>query len=262
MSAADVAVLRALRTNAPAPVPSGDLARVAGQSQSELVATIEALREAGYKIEAEGGNGYAFLSAPDRLIADDLRAGLGDVLLGREIMVVERTSSTNDFMLQIAGPQVDEGFVVFAETQTAGRGQHGNRWASAPRQGLWFSILLRPQIPLADSSRLTTWIAQSLADTIVSELSVRAFVKPPNDVYVGDRKIAGVLVEMRAVEKSHIAIAGVGINVNQQPEDFPEEVRAHASSLAMIRGGLVQRRDLAVAVLRDLDRTYREAFVL
>ena len=262
MSAADVAVLRALRANAPAPVPSGDLVRAASQTQIELGRTIDALREAGYKIEAQGEEGYVFRSAPDRLIADDLRAGLDEVLIGREIIMLEQTGSTNDFLLQIAGPQVGEGLVVFAETQTAGRGQHGNRWASASRKGLWFSVLLRPRIALADSPRLTTWIAQSIAGSISRELSVIATVKPPNDVYVADRKVAGVLVEMRAAERSHIAIAGVGINVNQQLEDFPLEFQSRAGSLAMVSGRPIDRRELAVAVLRDLDRTYRETFAL
>ncbi len=260
MSQADVAVLRSLRAAAPAPVAIAELVRHAAQTHEELAATIADLRSAGYEIEEQKDRDYRFCSAPDRLIADDVRAGLGDVVLGSEIIVLEQTSSTNDFLLRIAGPQVREGLVAFAEGQTAGRGQHGHRWASAPRLGLWFSILLRPQLALTESSRLTAWIAQSIAGTISDELTMAASVKAPNDVYVGDRKIAGVLVEMRATERPHIAIAGVGINVNQQLEDFPEGLRERAGSLAMMHGCMIDRRDLAVAVLRDLDRSYRAAF--
>lgn len=261
MSQADVAVLRALRGHAPGPVTAADLSRRAALTAPELAIVIGELRASGYDIEERADVGYTFRSAPDRLIGDDVRAGLDEnVRIGREIIVLEQTSSTNDFLLQMAAPEVGEGLVVFAESQTAGRGQRGNRWSSAQRQGLWLSILLRPEISVAESSRLTTWIAQGVADSIAQELSVIATVKAPNDVYAGNRKVAGVLVEMRAAGKSHIAIAGIGINLNQQLHDFPAELRERAGSLAMVTGKRIDRRDFAVAVLRNLDRTYRETF--
>jgi BirA family biotin operon repressor/biotin-[acetyl-CoA-carboxylase] ligase len=198
--------------------------------------------------------------APPALDATAMREAVGPALIGREIVVVEQTGSTND-LLAATTADTPEGLVVFAESQTAGRGRHGNRWASAPRKGLWFSILLRPRIRLTDSPRLTEWLADRVAKTIGSQFRLPAAVKPPNDVYVGKRKLAGVLVEMRAIPNaSHAAIAGVGINVNQRAEDFPEEIRARAGSLAMHTGCPVDRQMLAVALLRDFDRTYAELF--
>ena len=260
MSPADVALLRALRSGAPAPVPFVELERLANLTRDGLSAALDDLHAAGFQLE-HVGDGVAFRAAPDRLIAADLRAGLEEnALIGREIIVLEQTDSTNDFLLRAASPETPEGLVAFAETQTAGRGQHGKQWASAPRRGLWFSILLRPEIALADSPRLTTWIAQTIAGTIRTELALETAVKPPNDVFVGDRKIAGVLVEMRATAQSHLAIAGIGINVNHEAADFPEEIRARAGSLRMSVNRVLERRDLAVAVLRNLDVTYRETF--
>lgn len=193
-----------------------------------------------------------------RLDAALLRAALGPCVIGREIIVLEQTASTNDAVLQMAAPNVGEGLIVFAEEQTAGRGQHGNHWESARGLGLWFSILLRPKIPLDQSARLTNWAARTVAETVRGEFDVSPNVKPPNDVYLADRKIAGVLVEMRAQKNdSHFAIAGIGINVNQTSEDFSSSVRPHASSLAMALGRSLDRHALAVALLRDLDRTYR-----
>ncbi len=87
----------------------------------------------------------------DRLVADVLRADLGECRMGREIVVVEEAPSTNDLAWQAAERGAAEGFVVFAERQTAGRGQYGRRWESAPYKGLWFSVLLRPAITLAQS---------------------------------------------------------------------------------------------------------------
>src|SRR5207244_13466732 len=91
----------------------------------------------------------------DRLIANELQAGLGTAVIGREITVLEQTGSTNDAILRITTPNSEEGLVVFAEHQTAGRGQRGNRWESAAGKGLWFSILLRPRMGITNSPRLT-----------------------------------------------------------------------------------------------------------
>lgn len=196
------------------------------------------------------------MSPPDRLIAEELRGSLGDNLIGRRIIVLESTRSTNDFLLQMLTPESPEGFVVFAEHQTAGRGQRGNRWASASHLGLWFSLLLRPQLPVDDSARLTNWAAHAIARTVERETELEATIKPPNDVYVGGRKISGVLVETQAGRGRLLhAIVGMGVNLNQSVEDFPIELRKRAGSLAMALGRRIDRRKFAVALLRELERT-------
>jgi len=198
---------------------------------------------------------------PDGLVAEELQADLASGVIGREIIVLEQTGSTNDAILQIAHANSKEGLVVFAEHQTAGRGQRGNRWESAAGKGLWFSILLRPKIDLASSPQLTAWAAEAVSGAIQNEFSLTPTIKPPNDVQIDGRKIAGVLVEMRAQEKAaHLAIAGIGVNVNQSREDFPKELQSRAISLAMALGKQIDRQSFAVALLRKLDRTYREKF--
>jgi BirA family transcriptional regulator, biotin operon repressor / biotin---[acetyl-CoA-carboxylase] ligase len=199
---------------------------------------------------------------PDGLVAEELQADLASGVIGREIIVLGQTGSTNDAILQIANANSKEGLVVFAEHQTAGRGQRGNRWESAAGKGLWFSILLRPKIDLASSPQLTAWAAEAVSGAIQNEFSLTPTIKPPNDVQIYGRKIAGVLVEMRAQEKAaHLAIAGIGVNVNQAREDFPKELQSRAISLAMALGKQIDRQSFAVTLLRKLDRTYREKFV-
>ena len=150
---------------------------------------------------------------------------------------------------------------MFAEHQTAGRGQRGNRWESAPGKGLWFSILLRPRIDLASSPQLTAWAAEAISGTIENEFSLPPTIKLPNDVQIDGRKVAGVLVEMRAQENAaHLAIAGIGVNLNQSREDFPQQLQSRATSLAMALGKQVDRQKFAIALLRNLDRTYRARF--
>src|SRR4051794_37607567 len=149
--------------------------------------------------------------AESRLDAEQLRRALRDCVIGHEILVLDETTSTNDFVFGLTTPAAPEGIVVFAERQTAGRGQRGNRWDSAAGKGLWFSILLRPKIRPNESPQLTSWAAQMIAGTLADDLSLGATVKPPNDIYIAERKVAGVLLEMRATTGEHVAILGVGV---------------------------------------------------
>jgi BirA family biotin operon repressor/biotin-[acetyl-CoA-carboxylase] ligase len=194
----------------------------------------------------------------DRLVAKELQAHFPCGTIGQRIIVLEQTGSTNDAILQVATANPNEGLVLFAEHQTSGRGQRGNRWESAVGKGLWFSILLRPKIQINDSGRLTIWAIEAIADVIRIEFALEPTIKLPNDVQLYGRKVAGVLVEMRAQEKApHLAIVGIGINVNQSSEDFPVDLQGRAISLAMALGQRVDRQKFAVALLRNLDRTYR-----
>lgn len=208
----------------------------------------------------------------ERLNPDRLKLLLADVgVIGREIIVLDQTASTNDAIFDIAAsqgaamygrpPLTQEGLVFFAEHQTSGRGQRGNRWESADSKGLWFSILLRPHIQLNDSGRLTIWAIEVISAVICTRLGVKPTIKLPNDVQLNGRKVAGVLVEMRAQEKaSHVAVVGIGINVNQNRDDFPDDLQERAISLAMALGHRVERQNFAVALLQELDRTYQDQF--
>jgi len=119
----------------------------------------------------------------DHLVASELRAELGNCRIGSEIVVVEETRSTNDLVWAAADRGTPEGFVVFAERQTAGRGQYGRRWESAPHQGIAMSVLLRPAITLRESPRLTSLLAEVIAAVITDETGCAAAIKPPNDIY-------------------------------------------------------------------------------
>ena len=198
------------------------------------------------------------MPARDRLRAERLRGGF---VIGRNVVVLEETESTNNVVTQMSSGDWPEGLCVFAEHQIAGRGQRGNKWESAAGKGLWFSILLRPRIDLKASARLTTWVARIIAETLHDEYQLPAAVRPPNDVYINERKIAGVLVEMRAQPGApHVAVVGIGLNVNHTFADFPDEIRERATSVAMVSGCRLDRNLLAAALLRNLDRTYADLF--
>src|SRR5213595_2777583 len=133
----------------------------------------------------------------DQLAAHQLKAEIPDAVIGREIIVLQETSSTSDAISRVASadglPSILEGLVVFAEHQTDGRGQRGNRWESTAGKGLWFSILLRPGIDLASSAQLTAWAAEAISSAIQNEFPPSPRIKPPNDVQIDEHKVAGVL---------------------------------------------------------------------
>ncbi|HVF73024.1 MAG TPA: biotin--[acetyl-CoA-carboxylase] ligase [Chthoniobacterales bacterium] len=195
------------------------------------------------------------MSEPDdRLNAEELSRALAGCRIGNEIVVAEETGSTNDLAWEAAARGACHGFVAFAERQTKGRGQHGRRWESAPYLGLTFSILLRPELTLSESPRLTSMLAEIVANTIAETTGCTPRIKPPNDIYLAERKVAGILVEGRTEQDgNYVAVAGIGINVNQTIDDFPEALRETAGSLALHAGRKLSRTNLAIGLLRNLN---------
>lgn len=199
------------------------------------------------------------MSEPEPLDTERLRAAVATQRIGHRLVVLQETTSTNDAIAEMAADSA-EGVVVLAEQQTGGRGQYGRRWESAAGKGLWLSILLRPRLRVAHSSRLTDFLAEAIAATINEQFGIAASIKSPNDIYIVNRKVAGVLVEMRVEHSgSYCAIAGLGINVNHVQSDFPAELRETATSLALASGSVIDRSDLAIVLLRNLDRRYAAA---
>ncbi len=253
MSALDVELLRLLR-GAPLHLPGADLATRLRVPLSTVETRLAGLRAAGFEIEQHPGLGYRLLTASDRLVADDLLARLGPCPLIREILVFEETDSTNERAAQLGCAGVAPGVAVFAERQTAGRGRFGRRWESAGHRGLWFSLLLRPELPVEYWPRLTTWAAVGVAAAIENALRLAVGIKWPNDLQIRGSKIAGILTEtVFEAGAAPFAVLGIGVNVNHEPVDFPAELAARASSLRISAGRVLDRSALAVEILRALD---------
>jgi len=254
----DVRILNALRAAGDGAVSGAELSHELGVSRAAIWARIEDLRSLGYDIEASPHRGYRLVHAPDVLHADDLISRLGKTkVIGRGIRVFQETTSTNDVIEKLAHDGVKEGVVVFAESQTRGRGRLGRKWMSPSKGGLWFSVLLRPDLRPQEATRLTIASATALRRAIEEQTGLRAKIKWPNDILVNGRKAAGILTELRA-EPDHIqyVILGIGVDVGLSPADFPAELRQAATSLKAELGRAVSRPELAVAILRELDRDY------
>ncbi len=254
----DVQILTALRTAADGAVSGAELSQRLRVSRAAIWARIEDLRSLGYDIEASPHRGYRLLSAPDVLHADDLLSRLGPTkVIGRDIRVFQETTSTNDVIEKLAHDGVKEGAVVFAESQTRGRGRLGRKWMSPSKRGLWFSVLLRPDLRPQEATRLTVASATALRRAIRSQTGLEPEIKWPNDILVHGRKVAGILTELSA-ELDHVkhVVLGIGVDVNLSPGDYPAELRKLATSLKAELGQTVSRAELAVVILRELDRDY------
>jgi BirA family biotin operon repressor/biotin-[acetyl-CoA-carboxylase] ligase len=227
-------------------------------SRAAIWSRIEELRTLGYEIEAGPHFGYRLVGEPDALHADDLLARLGRTkIIGRDIRVFEQTTSTNDVIEKLARDGVREGVVVFAESQTKGRGRLGRKWISPTRKGLWFSILLRPDLRPQETTQLTVASATALRRAIVAQTRLQPEIKWPNDILLGGKKVAGILTELSAeVDKVRHIILGIGIDVNQDADEFPEDLRKTATSLKVETGETLSRAELATAILHELDFDY------
>jgi BirA family transcriptional regulator, biotin operon repressor / biotin---[acetyl-CoA-carboxylase] ligase len=173
--------------------------------------------------------------------------------LWREIVVVERTGSTNADVKAVAGG-APEGLVIVAEHQTAGRGRLDRAWTAPPRSGLTFSALLCPDgVPAQRWGWLPLAAGLAVATAVSRTAGLDTRVKWPNDVLHGGRKLAGVLVERVGTPSGAAAVVGVGLNVTQREDELPTP---QATSLLLAGGAVVDRADLLLAVLGELGRWY------
>ncbi len=178
--------------------------------------------------------------------------------------VLSETTSSNDNLLRMGEEKAPPGTLLFAESQTAGRGQFRRPWSSAPGLGLWFSLLLRLPIDDATIPLLSAFAAVALVETIRGLGISGCAIKSPNDVLINGQKVAGILVETR-IGRDPFAVVGIGLNVNHSREDFPEELQDRACSVAMANGNgngkdkgePMDRNKLAAVLLRHLGEQER-----
>lgn len=250
-------ILSALRDNADG-ISGAELAERLGVSRAAVWSHIDELRRLGYGIVAAPHSGYRLTDEPDALLADDLLSRLGKSrIIGRDIHVFEQTTSTNDVVEKLARDGVREGVVVFAESQTRGRGRLGRKWISPARKGLWFSILLRPNLRPQETTQLTVASANALRRAIFAQTRLPVEIKWPNDILINGKKTAGILTEMSAeLDRVRHVILGIGIDVNQDAQEFPADLRKIATSLKIENSDSLSRAALATAVLRELDLEY------
>jgi BirA family biotin operon repressor/biotin-[acetyl-CoA-carboxylase] ligase len=228
-----------------------------GVSRTQVWKDVEALRARGYRIGAAPGGGYRLERIPDHLYPEELLAGLDTRWLARDIRFFESTESTNLVALDLARSGAAHGTTVVAEAQTAGRGRLGRSFFSPPHRNLYTSIVLRPKLTTAEAPAWILAAAVAVADTIAAVVgdSEAVEIKWPNDVLLGGLKTSGILMELGAeATRVSFLVLGIGVNLNVDRAEFPDEFRSLATSVASHTGRPVDRIGFARQLYGNLER--------
>src|SRR3990170_3113743 len=220
---------------------------------------IEGLRKRGYLIDSIPSKGYRLVEIPDRLSPDEIRKTLKTGTIGKEFLFFDEVDSTNDVAMQSGANGQAEGLVILSEGQSHGKGRMGRTWVSPKNVNIYISILLRPDISPQYAPVMTMMSAISTARAITEVTGLETTIKWPNDILIDHKKVSGILTEMNAEqERINYIVAGIGINVNMKRQDFPEDLRMPATSLAECLGKRVDRMNLLLALIKILEQDYEE----
>lgn len=251
-----LALLERLRA-AGEPVSGGDLARALGVSRTAVWKQVQALRRLGYRIAGNPGSGYRLEQAPDLPTPEEVLPLLRTRRLGRPYRFHPVIGSTNLEARRLALSGAPEGTTVVADCQTRGRGRRGRPWLTPPGTGLAVSVVLRPELPPAGLGRLTLLTAVAVRRAIRAVTGLAPAVKWPNDLLLDGRKVCGILLELAAQQDAiEFVVVGIGVNVNQAPDQFPPDLAATAGSLRQFLGRPVPRPRLVAEVLAELEAAY------
>jgi BirA family biotin operon repressor/biotin-[acetyl-CoA-carboxylase] ligase len=218
---------------------------------------INELRRIGYEIDSSPRTGYSFVKGPDLVIPAEIALGLHTSIMGRHILYREEVASTQDEAGEVARKGVEEGVVVISERQTRGRGRKGRLWASPPREGVYFSAVLRPNLRPSQIIQIPLIAGVAVCKAIRKVTPLEPRIKWPNDITVGGKKVAGILAEMNCdMDRVDYIVLGIGVNVNTECSLLPEPTREIASSLAEKCGEYVSRVRLVQCILTEFDALY------
>lgn len=186
---------------------------------------------------------------------EDIKANIRGAV-GREIFFYERVGSTNTLALDLA-EQVQEGAVIIADSQEKGRGRLGRSWVSPPDVNIYMSIILRPEIAPKDSTLITIMAAVACSIALRKATGLNISIKWPNDLMASDKKVGGILTELKTDQKRILfTVIGIGINVNIELHQFPDDVRKIATSLKKESGRTYSRENIISEILNQTDKWY------
>ncbi len=228
-------------------------------SRAAISKHVQVLRKLGYEIDTQTNRGIRYISSPEKVIPDELKPFLtNNTTVGSKFFFSDEIDSTNIKAHSLAEKETENGTVILAERQTAGKGRLGRQWESPETTGIYCSVVLKPQLALPETALITFIAAIAISEAIRQICpTLQTQIKWPNDILVNDKKIVGVLTEASA-EMQHVnyIVVGFGINVNIPPEQLPQRVIFPASSLMAESGYIIDRIKLTALCLKQLDFWY------
>ncbi len=246
-------IIQCLKKSRGTYVSGEEISRSANISRAAIWKYMQELRRDGYEIEAVPHLGYQLVSVPDKLLAHEIQFDLKTKILGSKVFYHDTLTSTMDEAFKLGMEGMPEGTVVCAESQTKGRGRLGRSWSSPKYKGIYFSIILRPKLAPAELAKLTLLTAVAVAEAVAKVSGVDARIKWPNDLLVKNKKLAGILTELRAeVDQMKFVVVGIGLNVNNTAAQLVDG----ATSLKQEAGKGFSRIEVLQEILRSFEKWY------
>lgn len=233
------------------------LSNTFGVSRTAIWKHINELRNDGYNIESSPKKGYKLGLLPDLLDERELRVPDGQ-LIGRQLVHFKEIDSTNNYAKKLGNESCPHGTVVVAEKQTSGRGRVGREWQSWSSKGLWFSLLLRPELEPEDVQIITLAASVAVVQGIRDYTGIVCGIKWPNDIILNNCKLGGILTELSA-EPGHVnyVVVGIGLNINHAISDFSVDIKDKAISLSISSGRQLSRVRLLESILSRFEEVYK-----
>ena len=220
-------------------------------SRTAVWKRIKKLEKLGYEF-LHTSEGYKLKKRTSYLLENEIKPLLETKFIGKNYIFFEEIDSTNNYL---KNNEFEEGTVVVAETQTAGKGRKGRKWVSIKGKGIYFSILLKPKIPVSEILRFSLIFPLAVHKTIL-DFEIQAKIKWPNDIYINGKKTAGILTETD-IEGNEInkAVVGIGININHVINDL-KEIQDIATSLSIEKKEKINRKLFLLKLLENIEKNY------
>ena len=246
-------VLHAL-TEADRSVSGEWLARKLNITRSAVWKVIGQLREEGYKIDAATNRGYRLVITPELITESEIRRSLKTKTIGTRMEIHKRLDSTNTRAKTMAAAGAPHGYLVVADTQTAGRGRFGRTFFSPASTGLYMSYVLRPQIRPEKAVGITSIAAIAAARAIEELADVEVMIKWVNDLYIAGKKVGGILCEASmGIESRQLECVILGIGINTGRAEMPGELEDIATSIGNVTGKEISRSALIAGISNHLE---------
>ena len=224
-------------------------------SRTAIWKVIDQLKKEGYEIEAVRNKGYRLIDSPDVMSKAEIESLVDTKWAGKNVVYYDEIDSTNNRAKEAGDNGAAHGTLFVADMQVAGKGRRGRVWKSPSGSSIYMTILLYPDIPPVKAPQLTLLMAIAVAEGIQEVTGLETKIKWPNDIVVNGKKVCGILTEM-STEEDAIRYVVVGIGINANTTDFPEEIRATATSLALELGHPVCRAAVINGVMCAFEEYY------
>lgn len=234
-------------------VSGQELSNVLGVSRQAVWKAIKTLKSKGYEIDSVTNKGYRLLSSPAFLSEECIRRKLKAQILGKNLIVLDTVTSTNDYLKNLGNNGCESGTLVAAREQTKGKGRLGRVWQTKKDDGIAFSFLLRPELALSEITAITPLSGLAVCKAIRDYTGLDCKIKWPNDIIVGNKKLVGILTEMSAeFDAVEYTITGIGINVEHT--GFPEDIAYKATSILLETGRHIDKNEFLALVIDCLEK--------